>query len=79
MFRELIAHVSLADGVALAIFVVGWFGYGYYADYAVKDARGLRAATNNHRLQWARQMVRRENRKPAATDPKRRPGFQTGK
>jgi uncharacterized membrane protein len=62
MFRDLIAHVSLADGIALAIFMAGWFGYGYYADYAVKDARGLRAATNNHRLQWARQMVRRENR-----------------
>ena len=62
MFGDLIAHVSIADGIALAIFLVGWFGYGYYADYAAKDAHGLRAATNAHRLQWARQMVRRDNR-----------------
>ena len=63
MFRELIAQVSIADGIAFAIFLVGWFGYGYYADYGVRDkSRGLRAATNAHRLQWARQMVRRDNR-----------------
>jgi uncharacterized membrane protein len=62
MFRELLAHVSIADGIALAIFLIGWIGYGYYADYVAKVSRGLRAATDAHRLQWARQMVRRDNR-----------------
>jgi uncharacterized membrane protein len=61
MIRDLITHVSLADWIALALFLAGWLGYGYYTDVA-RDPRGLRSATNARRLQWARQMVRRENR-----------------
>ena len=62
MFRELFSQVSTADWIALALFLVGWLGYGFYTDSAAKGARGLRSATDAHRLQWARQMVRRENR-----------------
>jgi hypothetical protein len=62
MFADLIAHVSIADGIALAIFLVGWFGYGHSADYAAEDTHGVRAATNAYRLQWARHAVRRDKR-----------------
>lgn len=50
------------DWTALLIFVVGWIGYGYFADRAARSDRGLRGVTAQHRLEWGRQMVRRENR-----------------
>ncbi|MFO1323828.1 MAG: DUF599 domain-containing protein [Burkholderiales bacterium] len=62
MPADFLHHVSLADWIGLAVFGVGWLGYGWYADRSVRGARGLRFATDVHRLQWAREMVRRENR-----------------
>jgi len=62
MFRELYRQISTADWLALAIFAAGWIGYSLYADRTADGARGLRAATGRHRLQWARELVRRDNR-----------------
>jgi uncharacterized membrane protein len=62
MFVELLQGFSTTDWIGLAIFFVGWIGYGYYADREARDSRGLRGATHALRLDWARQMVRRENR-----------------
>ena len=62
MFNRLLALFAPADWAALAFFLAGWAFYGYYADRAARSARGLRGTTHRHRLEWGRQMVRRENR-----------------
>lgn len=62
MLRELLQQITVADWVALAIFVAGWAGYSFYADYSTTGRRSLRAATSLLRLQWARELVRRDNR-----------------
>lgn len=62
MPNRLLTLLSPADWIALAVFLAGWAGYGYYADRATRSARGLRGVTHSLRLEWARQMVRRENR-----------------
>ena len=48
--------------MALAVFLGGWVFYGWFADRATRGARGLRGTTHLQRIEWARQMVRRENR-----------------
>jgi uncharacterized membrane protein len=62
MFNRLLTLFTPSDWAALAVFLGGWCGYGYYADRAARGARGLRGVTHRLRLDWARQMVRRENR-----------------
>jgi len=62
VLNRLFVLLAPADWVALAVFLVGWFGYSYYADRAARSARGLRGVTHRLRLDWARQMVHRENR-----------------
>jgi len=62
VFNRLFTLLAPADWSALVIFLVGWMGYGYYADRAARGARGLRGVTHRLRLDWAQQMVRRENR-----------------
>ena len=51
-----------ADWLAVGVFLVGWIGYSYYADRAARSERGLRGVTSQLRLDWAREMVSRENR-----------------
>lgn len=48
------------DALALAFFIASWVGYVYRADRS--GERNLLAATNRYRLQWMREMLRRENR-----------------
>ena len=62
MLHRLFVLLSPADWAALALFLAGWFGYSFYADRAARGANGLRGVTHAHRLQWAQEMVRRENR-----------------
>jgi uncharacterized membrane protein len=62
MFNRLLVLFTPADWAALAFFLAGWSFYGYYADRAARSDRGLRGITHRHRLEWGRQMVRRENR-----------------
>ena len=62
MLHRLFVLLSPADWAALALFLAGWFGYSFYADRAARGAKGLRGVTHRHRLQWAHEMVRRENR-----------------
>ncbi|HEX4884902.1 MAG TPA: DUF599 domain-containing protein [Casimicrobiaceae bacterium] len=54
--------LSTADWAALTLFLAGWFGYGWFADRAARSERGLRGVTSQLRLDWARQMVARDNR-----------------
>jgi uncharacterized membrane protein len=62
MIAKLVEGFAPIDWIALAVYVVGWLVYGYYADHLTRRAHGLRAATDRYRLAWGRQMVVRENR-----------------
>jgi uncharacterized membrane protein len=62
MLQRLISLFSPADWLALAVFLVGWIGYSWYADRAARSEFGLRGVTRKLRHDWATQMVRRENR-----------------
>lgn len=54
--------LAAADWIALALFAAGTLGYSWYADRAARGAVGLRGVTHTRRLEWARQMVARDNR-----------------
>jgi uncharacterized membrane protein len=62
MLQRIMGFLSAADVAAVLYFLMGWAAYGYHADRAAGAARGLRGITHQHRLEWGRQMVRRENR-----------------
>ena len=62
MLEQIIRLFSPADWLAFGLFLFGWTGYSYYADRAARSERGLRGVTSHMRLDWARQMVARENR-----------------
>lgn len=49
------------DMLALALFILSWYGYITYADRQTTKG-SLLAITNRFRLQWMREMLRRENR-----------------
>lgn len=66
MLDRIVSLLTLADWAALAVFLVGWIGYSWFADRAGGGARGLRGVTLGLRHGWARQMVGRENRMPDA-------------
>jgi uncharacterized membrane protein len=60
--ERLLLTVTPLDALALALFVGAWFGYSFYADREMESARGLRALMHRNRLEWARQMVVRDQR-----------------
>lgn len=60
--RDVLAAVSLLDGLAVAWFLAAWIGYGWVADQSRLAARGLLGVSHRHRLEWARQLLARENR-----------------
>lgn len=62
MLKSLIFEASLLDWVALAWFLLCWVGYGWYTESTAHGARGLVGVSHRHRLEWARQMLRREAR-----------------
>jgi uncharacterized membrane protein len=62
MLAKLLQGFALIDWIALATFFAGWLTYGFYSDHASRGVNGLRGATHRQRLNWGRQMVRRENR-----------------
>jgi len=59
---RLLQTVTPLDALALALFVGAWFGYSFYADREQESARGLRGLMHRNRLEWARQMVVRDQR-----------------
>ena len=62
MLEQITRIFSPADWIAFGVFLAGWSSYSYYADRAARSERGLRGVTAQARLDWARQMVARENR-----------------
>jgi uncharacterized membrane protein len=62
MLEQIFRLFSPADWLAFGLFLIGWTGYSHYADRAARSERGLRGVTSQMRLDWARQMVARDNR-----------------
>lgn len=53
---------SVLDWWALGWFVVAWAGYSWFADRSRWARDGLLGLSHRHRLEWARQMLRRDLR-----------------
>ncbi|MEO8344430.1 MAG: DUF599 domain-containing protein [Betaproteobacteria bacterium] len=62
MLNKLLQGFTPIDWIALVVFFAGWSIYSCYADNRSRGVGGLRGAAYKHRLEWGRQMVRRENR-----------------
>lgn len=62
------ASISLIDLAALVWFIIAWMGYTIFAEYmrTHKD-NSLLTAMNKYRLDWMRNMLKRENRMVDAT------------
>jgi len=60
ILQRLLLLVTPMDAIALAFFVAAWFGYNALVDRDMHSARGLRALMHQHRLEWSRQMVVRD-------------------
>jgi len=59
---ELARQVTVADWLALAWFIVGWWGYALFARRRARDGGSLLAVTNRYRRLWMMQMTARDNR-----------------
>lgn len=58
-----LAAFSLADWGAMAWFLLCWMGYGWVVEHGpLGSTRGLLGASHAFRLEWGRQMLRRDNR-----------------
>jgi uncharacterized membrane protein len=58
-----LAAFSLPDWIAMAWFLVCWMGYGWVVEHGpLGSTRGLLGASHGFRLEWGRQMLRRDNR-----------------
>ncbi len=58
----LIRQFTFADAIALGWFLFCWIAYGLFAEHSGHARRGLAALTSRYRLEWARQLLARENR-----------------
>ena len=54
--------IPIIDLVALLFFVAMWFGYSLFADYDRGNTESLVKAMHRFRLQWAKSMIKREDR-----------------
>ncbi len=58
---NIVEYIDFQDFMALLFFVFCWTGYSYYSRYQTKH-ENLITATNRYRLQWMKQMLKRDNR-----------------
>lgn len=54
--------IGVADGIALAIFLVVWLGYSWVGDHGPLANKGLSNAMNDQRRRWMEVMSRRDLR-----------------
>ena len=59
---ELLGQITFIDWLALGWFLACWGGYSWFGDRASRTREGLIGVSHRHRLDWARQMMRREVR-----------------
>lgn len=58
-----LAAFSLPDWIAMGWFLTCWVGYGWVVEHGpLGSTRGLLGASHGFRLEWGRQMLRRDNR-----------------
>ena len=63
MLATLVSAFSVVDWAALAWFFACWMGYGWVVEHGPKGGMGgLLGASHRFRLEWGRQMLRREVR-----------------
>jgi uncharacterized membrane protein len=55
-------HFSLLDLIAPLWFLTCWAGYTLFADYMSNGRNSLLTVMNEYRLNWMRQMLKRDNR-----------------
>lgn len=55
-------ELAVIDIVAFLWFLMCWGGYNWFASHAQHGQRSLVGASHAYRLQWARQLLNRENR-----------------
>jgi uncharacterized membrane protein len=60
--RDLATALSLWDGLAVALFFVGWIGYARFAKQRAEVQPSLLAAGHRIRYQWMMEVTRRDNR-----------------
>lgn len=62
MFDLLLHELSGIDRLALGWFFFCWIGYGYFSEHSTPGRQSLVGVSHTYRLEWARQMLRREVR-----------------
>lgn len=60
--QELNNLMDWQELLALLLFVSSWFGYILYSRQANRHEQSLLALTNRYRMEWMRQMLKRDNR-----------------
>jgi len=58
----LVDTLGIADAFAVVWFLAAWIGYGWFSERSRWAQNGLQDVGDQHRLRWARQLVRREMR-----------------
>jgi uncharacterized membrane protein len=59
---KIFVHLPPLDAFALLFFIASWVGYSYFAEKQHVMGVSLLSITNSYRLQWMREMLKRENR-----------------
>lgn len=62
MLSGFLSQLGPLDWVGFCWFLACWVGYGYAIDRAAKGERSLLATSHRERIEWARQMLERDNR-----------------
>ena len=55
-------ELTVIDIAALFWFLICWGGYNWFASSGLRAQRSLVGASHSYRLQWAKQLLIRENR-----------------
>jgi uncharacterized membrane protein len=62
MISAFLHQLGVIDWIGLVWFLTCWIGYGYAIDRAAKGDRSLLATSHRERMEWARQLMERDNR-----------------
>ena len=55
-------YMDWDDIAALLFFIVSWVGYAQFTDHKSQSKKSLLGVTNRYRMEWIREMIRRDNR-----------------
>ena len=55
-------YMDWQEWMGLVFFIVCWVGYARYTEHSSNSGSNLLAVTNQYRLQWMREMLKRDNR-----------------